>query len=211
MHFCQRTHLLTKIVSLQNILFCTAYARFQKNMMSGTLPAMLADMRLNEFWIQHNPVQGTIPSELGKLSNHLFDLRFYATEMQGTIPEEIYDLTSLWRFDLHTSNFSGTISSKIGNLTSLSVFRINDNRFTGTLPTELESLSSLKTLNFGFNRFSGSVPIGLCDMKGPVGTLEFLEADCHPDPISGLPMVTCECCDSCCSPNIDECTFDDGK
>ena len=179
--------------------------------MSGTLPSLLGDMRLNEFWIQKNPVQGTIPSELAKLSNHMMDLRLYDTALSGTVPEEIFDLTLLWRFDLHTSNFTGTISPRIGNLTSLSIFRINNNGFTGPLPTELESLPSLKTLNFSFNRFNGSVPIGLCDMKAPDGSLQFLEADCRPDPISGLPLVTCECCDSCCSPDSEECTFNDAK
>ena len=164
-------------------------------------------MRLNEFWIQRNPVVGTIPSELGRLSNHMMDLRIYDTKMEGTVPEELYELTNLWRWDLHTSNFTGTISPKIGNLTSLSIFRINDNRFTGPLPTELESLPSLKTLNFSYNRFNGSVPIGLCDKKAPDGSLQFLEADCLASPISGLTLITCACCDSCCSPDSEECVF----
>ncbi|KAL3925043.1 MAG: hypothetical protein SGILL_000665 [Bacillariaceae sp.] len=187
------------------------YARFQRNMMSGTIPTMLADMRLHEFWIQHNPVRGTIPSELGKLSNYMFDLRLFNTELVGSVPEEIYDLTSLWRLDLHESNYVGTISTKIGNLKDLSVFRINDNRFTGTLPTELSSLPALNKVNFSFNRFNGTVPSGMCDIKAPNGTLKSLEADCLANPISGLPLVTCECCDSCCSPESEECAFDDAK
>lgn len=180
-------------------------------MMSGTIPTMLADMRLHEFWIQHNPVRGTIPSELGKLSNYMFDLRLFNTELVGSVPEEIYDLTSLWRLDLHESNYVGTISTKIGNLKDLSVFRINDNRFTGTLPTELSSLPALNKVNFSFNRFNGTVPSGMCDIKAPNGTLKSLEADCLANPISGLPLVTCECCDSCCSPESEECAFDDAK
>jgi hypothetical protein len=181
-----------------------AYARFQRNMLSGTIPTYLGDMRLNEFWINRNPVKGTIPSELGYLSNHMFDLRLFDTNLEGTIPEEIYELTSLWRFDLNEANFNGTISSNIGKLQSLSVFRINDNSFTGTLPTEFNSLPSLNTVQLDRNQFSGTVPIEICE-TAPNETLKFLQADCLPDPVSGLAMVTCDCCHSCCNPDLDEC------
>jgi hypothetical protein len=162
-------------------------------------------MRLNELWINRNPVKGTIPSELGKLSNHIFDLRLFATHLEGTIPEDIYDLTSLWRLDLNEANFTGTISSKVGNLQSLSVFRINNNFFSGTLPSELDLLSNLNTVQFDHNQFNGTVPSGMCDNLAPDGSLELLQADCLVDPVSGSTMITCECCTVCCAPGWDEC------
>jgi len=160
-------------------------------------------MNLNELWLYRNPFTGTIPSELGKLSNHLIDLRLYGTDLTGTVPDEIWELTNLWRLDLHMGSFRGTISSDIENLESLNVFRISDNRFSGTLPTQLALLSSLNTLWLDGNDFVGSVPSGLCDNKGPDG-IEFIQADCLPSP-SGVVAVTCECCDSCCSIETDEC------
>ncbi|KAG7353273.1 RHS repeat-associated core domain containing protein [Nitzschia inconspicua] len=181
------------------------YARFQRNLMTGTIPTFLGDMRLNELWINRNPIQGTIPSELGKLSNHMFDLRLFASNLEGTIPEEIYDLTSLWRFDLYDANFTGTISSNVGNLQSLSVFRINNNSFTGTLPSELNSLSNLIEVQLDHNAFNGTVPVGMCDNLAPNGILEFLQADCLVDPTSGSSLVTCECCHKCCNSGWDEC------
>jgi hypothetical protein len=161
-------------------------------------------MKLNEFWIHGNPIKGTIPTELGKLSNHLMDLRLYETQLEGSIPDEIWELTDLWRLDLYQSNFTGTLSSKISNLQSLSVFRISDNRFSGTLPDELASLNGLQTLWLARNNFIGSVPTGLCEYKGPDG-LDFMEADCLPDPLTGAASVTCECCDSCCHGSTAEC------
>jgi hypothetical protein len=165
-------------------------------------------MRLNEFWINRNPVKGTIPSELGYLSNHMFDLRLFDTSLEGPIPEEIYDLTSLWRFDLHAANFNGTISSNIGNLQSLSVFRIDNNSFTGILPIEFNSLSNLNTVQLDHNQFSGTVPSGICGLE-PNETLKFLQADCLPDPVSGTAMVACDCCHFCCNPVTNKCVEND--
>jgi hypothetical protein len=161
-------------------------------------------MKLNELWLHINPIKGTIPDTLSKLSNHLTDLRLYDTNLEGTIPESIWDLTDLWRLDLHQSNFTGTISSKISNLLSLSVFRISDNQFSGTLPSELASLDELHTVWVAGNKFNGSVPTALCENKGLDG-LNFIEADCLPDPLTGVALVECECCDSCCHAAVDEC------
>jgi hypothetical protein len=197
--------LLTLYSFLINSHFSIAYVRFHRNMLSGTISPLFGEMRLNEFWIQRNSIKGTIPTELGMLSSHLFDLRLAHNNLEGPIPDEVWSLTSLWRFDLAEANFTGTISSKIGNLTALSVFQISYNHFSGTLPLELESLTSLTEMGIDHNQFSGSVPSGLCDIKSPNGTLVFLGADCLPDYASGLPMVICECCDSCCNPGIEEC------
>jgi Leucine-rich repeat (LRR) protein len=178
----------------------------QRNDFSGTIDPSFGDLKIIELWLHGNPVTGTIPSELGKLSNYLLDLRLYNTKLHGEIPAEIWGLTKLWRLELHeTLEFSGTISRDIGNLQSLSIFKIHDNKFTGTVPTELASLPNLHTVTLGGNQFFGSVPSGLCELKGEDG-LSFLEADCLPHPDSTSTQIFCECCDSCCNAAFEECS-----
>ena len=48
-------------------------------------------MKLSELMLQSNEqLTGTIPTELGKLSDYLSDLRLSRTGLTGTIPEEIF-------------------------------------------------------------------------------------------------------------------------
>lgn len=158
---------------------------------------ILGNFQLNELWLQHQPLKGPIPSELGKLSNFLFDLRLHGTELEGTIPDEIFELKNMWRLDLYSANFTGTISTLVGKLQALDVLRLSNNRFTGQLPTEMESLLQLKSVWVDGNDFNGTVPPGLCALRVPEG-LEDLSADCLMDPITGDTAVDCECCTHCC-------------
>lgn len=123
----------------------------------------------------------------------MFDLRLHNTEIEGTIPEELYNLKDLWRLELRSANLSGTLSTLVGNLQALNVLLLSDNQFTGQLPTELESLPQLKSIWVDANNFSGTVPLGLCDSQDPEGTAE-IYADCLADPLTGYVRVECACC-----------------
>jgi hypothetical protein len=57
---------------------------------------------------------GTLPSELGNLSN-LKRLLLSHSRFGGTLPPEIFSLTSLEKFHLTNNAFNGTLSSKMGN------------------------------------------------------------------------------------------------
>ena len=189
------------------VLVPIAFMRFHKNEFKGTIPPEFGDMHLNELWLHGNSkLTGTIPTELGKLSNFCTDLRLSQTSLEGTIPEEIYDMSQMWRLDLHESGFIGTISSNITKLEGLQTLRLSDNHFTGTLPSGLSSMINLRTVWLNGNKLTGSIPSSLCNLKEE-HMLEFLKADCLPDPSSGLPSITCECCDICCSAETGECGY----
>ena len=182
-----------------------AFARFHKNSFSGTIPSEFGEMQLNELWLHGNSqLTGTIPSELGKLSNYLTDLRLSVTSLEGTIPEELFDLSHVWRLDLYKSGFSGTISPSIAKLEGLQTMRLSDNGFTGTVPAAISKLTNLVTIWLSGNKLTGFVPSSICDLKDE-HKLEFVMADCLPDPTSGNASVTCECCDTCCSAETGEC------
>merc|ERR1712072_1339770 len=115
----------------------------QKNSFSGTISPSFGDMQLSELWLHGNSqLTGSIPSELGKLSNYISDLRLSQTSLEGTIPEEIFSFSNMWRLELHESGLSGTISPNITKLENLQVLRLNNNGFTGTLPTDFRSMTN---------------------------------------------------------------------
>ena len=65
--------------------------------------------------------------------------------MQGSIPEELYNLENLRQMDLNDNELTGTISENIGNLLQMSFFQIENNLFTGMVPSQIGSLVQLGT------------------------------------------------------------------
>lgn len=95
-----------------------------------------------------NHLDGTIPSEVGKMSN-LRNLRAYTNGMKGSIPDEI---GGAWKIG------KGIVCSVVRRLGSLWIqysnsFRVSihienlylhDNLLTGTLPSSIQDMTKLR-------------------------------------------------------------------
>ncbi len=128
------------------------------NSLSGTLPSELGSLsNLQELWLGANSLSGTIPSELGSLSN-LQELWLGANSLSGTIPSELGSLSNLRSLGLGANSLSGTIPSELGSLSNLQVLNLLRNFLSGTIPSELGSLSNLRSLGLYFNSLSGTLP-----------------------------------------------------
>ena len=64
--------------------------------------------------------------------------------IEGSLPDEIYGLSSLQQLDLNDNLLDGTISTLIGDLNFLTFFQIDHNFFDGTIPTEMGELKQLR-------------------------------------------------------------------
>ena len=67
-------------------------------------------------------------------------------QLTGTIPEELGNLTNLKSLYLSDNKLAGTIPEELGNLTNLEFLSLFDNQLTGMIPEELGSLINLKSL-----------------------------------------------------------------
>ena len=111
-------------------------------------------------WMSDNGLSGSIPVELGGLSN-LSDLDLSDNGLSGLISTQLGDLTSLIRLNLSHNRLSGSIPVELGGLSNLSDLDLSDNGLSGSIPVELGGLSNLSDLDLSDNGLSGSIPAEL--------------------------------------------------
>lgn len=116
-------------------------------------------------------LNGTIPAEIGNLTElRTLDVSFN-DNLQGTIPEEIYTLKNLITLNLSYTAITGELSGEVANLQKLDTLTLRKGaldlggeRFSGTIPTELSKMKVLRYLNLECNSFTGSIPSELAGM-----------------------------------------------
>ncbi|KAL8096546.1 putative LRR receptor-like serine/threonine-protein kinase At1g56140 isoform X1 [Apium graveolens] len=89
---------------------------------------------------------------------HITQLKVYALDVTGVIPDELWNLTSLVNLNLAQNYLTGPLSASIGNLVSMQYLSLGINSLSGELPKELGKLTDLRSLSFSSNNFSGPLP-----------------------------------------------------
>jgi Leucine-rich repeat (LRR) protein len=107
--------------------------------------------------LPENNLDGTLPEELGNLT-YLKELSLNDNKLTGSIPTTFGNLTALTTLDMGANALTGNIPKELGNLESLSVIGLSRNKLSGTIPTELGNLSQLTQLNLEENELSGEIP-----------------------------------------------------
>ena len=118
------------------------------------------DNRVTELDFSSNGLSGTIPDEIGFLSN-LETLEVSNNDISGCIPSTLFQISSLQSLELGSNSLNGTLP---GHLDSLSNLDVENNTFEGPLPI-LASNCSLRYLNLGGNLFTGSIPTSILNCK----------------------------------------------
>uniref|UniRef100_A0A251T9V3 non-specific serine/threonine protein kinase n=1 Tax=Helianthus annuus TaxID=4232 RepID=A0A251T9V3_HELAN len=76
----------------------------------------------------------------------IMQLRVYAMDAVGTIPEGLWTLVYLTNLDLRQNYLTGSLSPSIGNLTRMQWLTMGINALSGELPPELGQLYDLRSL-----------------------------------------------------------------
>ncbi len=132
--------------------------------LAGTIPPELGELSNLEFLFLHaSSLEGTIPAELGALTN-LRNLRMSRSRLEGPIPAELGRLHNLESLNLAQNQLSEAIPGEFGGLAKLVQLHLDDNELTGPIPIEFGNLSRLESLTLARNELSGSLPTGLGDL-----------------------------------------------
>ena len=126
----------------------------------GTLPkelGALTELRFLE--IQYCPgITGTLPPELANLTNVNF-ISFNRCSLTGEMPSSWgTTLTSVDQIVLANNKFSGTIPSAWSSLPAIGVLSLNGNQLTGTLPPELSQCANIRNFDVRGNQITGTLP-----------------------------------------------------
>lgn len=138
------------------------------NQLVGTIPPELGRLsNLQYLNLDLNDLTGSVPSKLGRLIN-LKELLLGKNNLDGTIPSEIGHCTLLENIHFTDNQFKGTIPKELFNCTQLEVLDLDINDLTGTIPTEIKQTPKLRKIQLKGNKLSGSIP-------SQIGTLTSLK------------------------------------
>jgi len=112
---------------------------------------------VNSIQLSFNNLDGSIPEDILDLSA-LKTLEIRNNNLTGEVLNQLIQLTELVEIDLAFNDFDGQIPFGISGLTDLSIFTLSGNSFSGQIPAELGDLTNLNTLYLANNTFSGSLP-----------------------------------------------------
>ncbi|KAK9181292.1 hypothetical protein WN944_024429 [Citrus x changshan-huyou] len=109
-------------------------------------------------------LQGTIPPQLGNLSS-LTTLNLSHNRLSGSVPSSIYTMHTLKFLDFTDNQLSGSVSSFVFNMSSILVIRLTNNIFSGEIPHEIANLPNLEALALGINNLVGVLPAPIFNMS----------------------------------------------
>ena len=153
-----------------------------KNYFSGPVPNGFESCMLHliEFEVAYNQLTGTLPDYLFQ-STSLQRLSAANNDFTGTLPATI-DESYLFEIELQNNMLVGTLPLYIEKWTNLALLDVSGNDFTGTIPSQLGTGWSYPTLLLHNNSFTGNVSEQLCY------SAQLVVVDCD---------VSCTCCTTC--------------
>ena len=116
--------------------------------------------RVRSLTLTDNNLNGTLPPEIGYLTELTYLGIYYNLDLTGPIPPELGNLKKLTHLDIGGNyNLTGSIPPELGNLTELTTLQIDNNdNMSGPIPPELGNLTELLKLHLFNNNLTGPIP-----------------------------------------------------
>ncbi|MCY4507474.1 MAG: hypothetical protein OXG35_11020, partial [Acidobacteria bacterium] len=140
--------------------------RHVDNGLTGSLPAELGTLSQLR-WVEiggNSGLTGRIPAELGNLAR-LESLNLQSNSLTGSIPAALGHLTELEFLGLDSNSLTGSIPAELGNLSRPRLLGFSGNLLSGPLPPEFGNLTSLADLGLSYTMLSGPLPESLTGLS----------------------------------------------
>ena len=162
------------LTALRTMDFADNAKTGEKSKLTGSISSHIGLLtNLEALNLPLNSFTGTLPTELGLLSNTLSGGVLNSNSFEGTLPTELGQLAELDVLFLDFNQFYGALPTEVGQLSNLIWLVAMDNALTGPLPTELGKLSLLVGVALTSNYLTGQVPSEL----GTLSDLMFVLVD----------------------------------
>ncbi|KAM7515083.1 hypothetical protein LguiA_004666 [Lonicera macranthoides] len=110
------------------------------------------------------PYKRTLPSEFGKLNLEILFLD--QNSLTGSIPFEIFNISTIIKIYLSSNHFSGHLPSSMGLWTpNLQGLYLYDNRLSGSIPSSISNASKLTVIEMSRNSLTGFIPNTLGNLR----------------------------------------------
>jgi len=115
-----------------------------------------------------NWLSGPVPSWHGVQTSgdRVIILDLADNQLNGSLTEEIWNLTSLQSLSLSNNQISGSIPSAVANLSDLVILELDQNQISSTIPKELGNLRDMVILKLDYNQLIGTIPKELRNLTG---------------------------------------------
>ena len=133
--------------------------------LTGTIPSEIGQLtQLQQLDLTNNQLEGELPEEIGQLAQ-LTVLELTDNQLNGEIPQAIGQLTQLQYLDISENQLVGEIPLEINLLTKLEFLILYDNQLAGKIPSEIGQLIKLKALILNNNQLVGEIPPGISQLS----------------------------------------------
>jgi hypothetical protein len=110
-----------------------------------------------------NLLEGEIPIEISNMTSlEIMDLS--QNKLTGSIPY-FSSLTSLSFLYLQKNDLTGSIPIELSRNSHLQLLDLRENKLSGKIPNWIDKFSELRVLLLGGNNFEGDIPIQLCQLQ----------------------------------------------
>ncbi|GAY59979.1 hypothetical protein CUMW_198570 [Citrus unshiu] len=164
----ERTHFLSMITRslVHSLLLSLVIAAAASNITTDqqallALKAHISYDHTNLFarnWTSSTSVCSWIGITCDVNSHRVIGLNISSFNLQGTIPPQLGNLSSLQTLDLSHNKLSGNIPSSIFNMHTLKLLYFSDNQLFGSLSFFIFNVSSVTTIDLSINGLSGEMP-----------------------------------------------------
>ncbi|KAG6675409.1 hypothetical protein I3842_15G099500 [Carya illinoinensis] len=104
----------------------------------------------------------------GDILNDMSGIDLSCNKLEGEIPDELGDLSSIHALNLSFNNLTGSIPIQFSKLNQIESLDLSNNNLDGIIPPQLTELNFLAVFNVAHNNFWGTTP----ERKAQFGTFD---------------------------------------